>query len=301
MMDHTFTIRVPATTANLGPGFDCLALALDLWNQTLFCLSGKGIRVEVHGEGLDKLPEDKENMVARAASYYWEKYNVVAPPGLLIHCDNHIPLGSGLGSSAAAILTGMLAARKIARHNAADDELLMLASQLEGHSDNISACLKGGLVGLAWKSDRLITSQWNIPRTDVVLVIPEMDFPTTAARAALPKVYDLEDVVFNLGRGILVSDALRKGDLELLGDVMDDRIHQPFRFKLIPGSHEALAAARNAGAAACALSGAGPSLIAFVFKNPDEVAQAMKVAFSKVGVKSRSLVLNVSNQGAMII
>jgi len=300
-MEHSVTIRVPATTANLGPGFDCLALALDLWNQAVFTLVGKGIHVEVRGEGQGGLPEDQENMVARAAIYYWETNHLPVPSGLFIQCDNQIPLGSGLGSSAAATLTGMLAARKLAGHSANDLELLELATRLEGHSDNISACLKGGLVGVTGSQDKMITSKWDVPELVIVVVIPALDFPTTSARAVLPSTIALEDAVFNLGRVLLVSDALRKGDLELLGRVMEDRLHQPYRLKMIPGSQEALKAASCAGAVAFALSGAGPGLIAFVKHNPLQVAQAMEAAFSKVGVNSRSLVLSASNMGAVII
>jgi len=300
-MEKSVTIRVPATTANLGPGFDSLALALDLWNQAVFTLVGEGVHVEVHGEGQGHLPENQENMVARAAVFYWEMNHMPVPSGLFIRCDNQIPSGSGLGSSAAAILTGMLAARKLANHGVSDLELLELASRFEGHSDNISACLKGGLVGVTFSQDRLMTSQWCIPEIGVVVVIPEILFPTAAARAALPRSIDLEDAVFNLGRVIFVTDALRKGDLDLLGRVMDDKLHQPYRFKMIPGSYEVMAAARSAGAAACALSGAGPGMIAFIRQNPGEVAQAMERAFSKAGIKSRSLVLKASNIGAVII
>jgi homoserine kinase len=300
-MVESVTIRVPATTANLGPGFDCLALALDLWNQAVFTLVGKGIHVEVRGEGQGGLPEDQENMIAQAAIYYWETNHLRVPSGLFIQCDNQIPLGSGLGSSAAATLTGMLAARKLGGHSATDLELLELASRLEGHSDNIAACLKGGLVGVTGSQGKMIISQWDVPKLDVVVVIPDLDFPTTAARAALPNAIAMEDAVFNLGRILLVSDALRKGDLELLGRVMEDRLHQPYRLKMIPGSQEVLKAAGCAGAVACALSGAGPGLIAFVNHNPHQVAQAMVAAFSKAGVNSRSLVLSSSNMGAAII
>ena len=300
-MEQSVTIRVPATTANLGPGFDCLALALDLWNQAVFTLAGEGIHVEIRGEGHGNLPEDQENMVARGALYYWEMNHVQVPSGLFIQCDNQIPLGSGLGSSAAATLTGMLAARKLAGHAGSDLELLELASRLEGHCDNISACLMGGLVGMTCSQDKLIACQWDVPEVDVVVVIPEVDFPTAAARAVLPRSVTLEDAVFNLGRVLLVSDALRKGDLDLLGRVMDDRLHQPYRLLMIPGSYEVLSAASSAGAAAYALSGAGPGIIAFVKHDPRQVAQAMEAAFLLAGVKSRSLVLSVSNIGAVII
>jgi homoserine kinase len=300
-MEQSVTIRVPATSANLGPGFDCLALALDLWNQAIFTVVGEGIRVEVLGEGQNELPEDQENMVARAALYYWKMNHVPVPPGLLIQCENQIPLSSGLGSSAAATLTGMLAARKLANHAASDLDLLELASRLEGHSDNISACLKGGLVGVTCSQDKLITSQWNVPEINVVVAVPDFDFPTAAARAALPRSIGLDDAVFNLGRVLMVTDALRKGDLDLLGRVMDDRLHQPYRLRMIPGSYEALKAANASGAAACALSGAGPGIIAFVRHNPHQVAQAMQAAFTRAGVKSRALVLTVSNKGAVII
>jgi homoserine kinase len=309
------SVRVPATSANLGPGFDCLGLALDLWNEATFREAGEGIRLQIQGEGSGHLPRDGRNLIARAALRVYTAAGKPAPSGLEITCQNLVPLSSGLGSSAAASLTGLLGANALLGRPLSASQILELALAFEGHPDNVAPALYGSLViavcqdGCAGierqpgfpKGENLLVQVIPIPALEVVVVVPAFRLSTRAARAALPLRVRIEDAVFNLGRTALVVEALRSGDLDLLGQTMEDRLHQPYRLKLIPGAEAALTAARQAGAAAAALSGAGPSVIAFPFSGrAAAVSQAMQAAFRAAGLDSRSFLLSACSQGAVI-
>jgi homoserine kinase len=225
-----------------------------------------------------------------------------APNGLRIDCRVAVPLSSGLGSSASAALAGILAANALLGEPADRDEVLRLAAEVEGHPDNVAAALFGGLVMVARHGDRLLTRRVEIPPLSVALAVPELDVSTSALRAELPSTVSRADAVFNLGRTALVVRALQDGDLELLGLVMEDKLHQSHRLAHIPGGEQAMAAARAAGAAAVALSGSGPSLIAFVSAGTSaaDVAAAMTAALGETGVPARPLVLTTSAHGARV-
>jgi homoserine kinase len=292
-------VRVPATTANLGPGFDCLGLTLDLWNCVAFRKTSGETLVEVEGEGADLLSRGPSNLVVKAARLLFEHCGRPAP-GLHLRCTNRIPLGSGLGSSAAAVLLGLLGANALLGSPLETPELLNLAVKLEGHPDNAAAALYGGLVTVIRSRDNWMVRRFDLPGWQAAFVLPEIDFPTLTARAALPQQVKLADAVFNVGRAALVLEALRTSDPTLLGTVMEDRLHQPYRLPLIAGATEALAAATRSGAAAGALSGAGPSVIAFLLADPGEVCHAMTAAFEQVGVQARAFALHTTNRGAEV-
>lgn len=300
-MPQQVTVRIPATTANLGPGFDCLALALDLWNEATFSLQGKGIQIQITGEGETRLPKDEHNLLVRTLLDHFQSLDVPKPRGLRVVCRNAIPLGSGLGSSASAVLAGLLGARALLEHNADPDEILRLAVEIEGHADNAAAALLGGLIIVVQEQRSFYTHRIPIPSLEVVYVLPDVYLPTQVARAALPQKIPLSDAVFNLGHTALVIEALRNGDLSLLQKAMQDRLHQPYRLKLIPGAADAFQAAQQAGASAIALSGAGPGLIAFCSGNTHEVASAMLTAFEQAGVAARKFILKTSAKGAEIL
>ena len=295
-------VRVPATSANLGPGFDCLGLALDLWNETTFTLGGEDIAVTYEGERVDDLPRDATNLVARSYSRVCEEAGAASPAGLRIDCDVRVPLSSGLGSSSSAIVAGLLGANTLLGRPFGRERLLALAADIEGHPDNVAAALLGGLTIVVRKGDRLLTKKILVPEVHVALAVPDLPFSTGTARAGLPTEVPMQDAVFNLGRTPLVVEALRTGDYELLSQAMDDRLHQASRLKLIPGARAAWIAAHQAGAAAVAVSGSGPSLIAFVSLATDasRVAQAMAGAFAKEGVEARPLGLAASAAGATV-
>jgi homoserine kinase len=299
MNRRSITIRIPASTANLGPGFDCLGLALNLWNETVLSITKNGLEIKIQGEGRDVLPHDRQNQIVRSFYYFLNAKSLPAPGGLCIHCNNQIPLGSGLGSSAAACLTGLLAANGLSGNEASLEEILSLATEMEGHPDNVAAALLGGLVIVVRDQDTILTRRFDVPELRAVVVIPEVDLPTGVARTALPLQVPLIDAVFNLGRTVLVCEAIRIGDYSLLGKVMVDCLHQPYRLPLIPGGEQALAAARQAGARAVAISGAGPGLIAFSSQAAEKIAAAMTAEFESRNVACRTLFLSSSNHGAV--
>lgn len=301
-------VRVPATTANLGPGFDALGLALDLWNEAQFTFSSApdALReshqiVEISGEGAGVLRCDASNLVVRSVHFLYQRAGLPMPPGLHIRCTNRIPLGSGLGSSAAAVVTGLMGANALAGSPFTVLELLGMASEIEGHPDNAGAAVLGGLVLALMEGGKVIARKIDLPPLAVAVVVPEFNLPTHAARAALPRQVSLSDAVFNLGRTAFVVEALRSGDFGLLGQVMADRLHQSYRLKLIPGAHAAMDAAVRAGAAAAALSGAGPGVVAFGPADMAPSAAAMLAAFQAAGLPARAWTLAAVSQGASIL
>lgn len=306
----TVRVHVPASTANLGPGFDCLGLALDLWNQAEFSLEGQGIRVHVSGEGQDMLPINEQNPVAKTACMVYEKLGLELPPGISIYSENHIPVGSGLGSSASAALLGLIGANSLLGNPLSKEELLSLGTEIEGHPDNIAPALFGGLVISTVNNGEVLARKVEILPLSVVVAVPEVNLPTLAARQALPGMVAFRDAILNVGNTALLVEALRFGDWDLLGKVMQDRLHQPYRLKLIPGAEQALQAGLLAGARATALSGAGPSVIAFTpdpskmdSSIPDQradIRDAMLEAFAAVGLRGRGFILSVAQGGASI-
>ncbi|MEW6423326.1 MAG: homoserine kinase [Bacillota bacterium] len=291
-------VQVPATAANLGPGFDCLGMALQLYNTVEMARANSGLFIEVQGEGAAEIARDEGNIVYRAAMRLF-KQTESTPPGLKIKLVNNIPVARGLGSSAAAIVGGLIAANILAGNKLSQKELLALAANLEGHPDNVAPALFGGIVvSVAGDGEIKYAKIAPPPALKVVLAIPEFSLLTKTARDVLPQLVSLQDAVFNLGRLALLITAFFRGDLSLLPAAVEDRLHQPYRASLVPGMKKVMAAARLAGARGVCLSGAGPSLLAFADSNFDLIARVMKDTFQQSGVRARTLVLNISPVGA---
>ena len=298
-------VKVPATTANLGPAFDALGLTLDLWNEAKFYLTDdKKISITIKGEGKDILPQNANNAIAKAALKIYELAGKSCE-GLKIDCINRIPLGSGLGSSSAAMLTGMLGANGMLGSPLSNEEILKLAIESEGHPDNVAPALLGGLV-LSVKNEeetisvRLPFKENNTP-IHTTVVLPLFDFPTKKARSVLPPKVTRADAIHNISHAVLLAEALQTGNLALLEIAMQDTLHQPYRLPLIPGAMNALEAGKKAGAAAVTLSGAGPSLIAFSERKDQAIGAAMKQAFASAGLDARIFELGVCYEGAKVI
>lgn len=297
-------VKVPATTANLGPGFDALGLALDLWNETEFVSTQDGqITVKVKGDGKDTLPKNETNAVAEAALLIY-KLAGKSCTGMQIHCKNRVPLGSGLGSSSAAMLTGMLGANALLGNPFSRDEILKIAIETEGHPDNVAPAMLGGLVASIIHENRVVSLRLTLTSKrssiQVTVVLPDFDFPTKQARAILPVQIDRKDAIHNISRAVIVTEAFRNGDLAMLGEAMEDKLHQPYRIPLIPGAKDAMHAMKEAGASAVALSGAGPSLIAFSSKAESAIGDAAKRVFAEAGLNSRVYKLKISRKGAEV-
>lgn len=298
-------VHVPATTANLGPGFDCLAMALDIWNEVSIELVGTTTNINIEGFGKDTLPRDESNLIIQSMQRVFQLTGCQPPAGISILCVNQIPLGSGLGSSAAAVLSGLLGANECCGNPLSIDQILQLAVEMEGHPDNAAAALYGGLVVVGKTGNRLITYPLGMVQVggeplQTAVVLPEFYLSTHQAREVLPEQIPLTDAVFNIGMSNLVVQALRDGDMALLGEVMQDRIHQSYRLKLIPGAEAAIQSAKNRGAAAAALSGAGPSVIAFGLEDMQAVADVMTDEFTRTGLRSQSFLAPVSETGAWV-
>jgi homoserine kinase len=294
------TIRIPATSANLGPGFDSLGLALELWNETIITLAIE-YSVQVNGEGRERLSPGENNLIIRSAQRLAETVGKRLPP-FHLDCTNNIPLSSGLGSSAAAKLTGLLGANALLGKPLLKNEILDLATEMEGHPDNVAAALLGGLVVSAMEDRKVLAHRINVdPNADspihITVVLPDFHISTQQARAALPDYVTVKDAVHNISRAIMVAEAFRDGDFDLLRKAMIDTMHQPYRLSLIPGGEEAMHAAREAGAAV-AISGAGSSLIAFCSKRDPAIGEAMTRAFEAAGLSTRTFQLKMSNFGA---
>lgn len=253
--------RAPVTVANLGPGFDALALALDMHNETVLD-TGAPPAIAVAGEGAGELPEDGSNVIFRTMTFLSKESGIALPP-FRLECDNRIPLERGLGSSAAAVVTGVLLADRLLATRLSPDRLLELAVDLEGHADNVAACLRGGLAlaylsADGWRAERL---EPHVSLRPVLLVPEDERLATADARRVLPREVPFADAAFNAGRAALAIVALTARP-ELLTAALEDRLHQPRRLPLVPASRALFEDLRQAGVPVC-VAGAGPSLLAF--------------------------------------
>jgi homoserine kinase len=291
-------VRVPATTANLGSGFDILGLALQLYNVfTMTITSDPGWRVSLPRRA--RLPRDKRNLVFRAARALFTRVGVT-PAGLHLSLSMHIPLARGLGSSSSAIVGGLLAANQLTGNTVDKATLLGMAVALEGHPDNVTPALIGGLtLSYTMEAQHHYVTLPFPNDLALVVAIPDFELATAQARAVLPAQVDRADAVFNCSRTALFVHALYSRQYALLATAMDDRLHQPYRAALIPGMTAAIAAGYAAGACGVALSGAGPTLLAIAETAPDAVAHALRKAFAQHGVTCRTRLLHADTTGAV--
>ncbi len=288
--------HIPATSANLGPGFDALGLGLDLYNTTRITLREKpGVEIVIRGEGEAFIPRNKRNLTWRAFQLAYQRAAAPLPTGVHIEEENRIPASSGLGSSAAAVLAGLLTANDLLGQPFAPSDVLALATEIEGHPDNVSAALYGGLTVNATGG---LMKRFPLPAWTAVVVTPQVHWPTHKARAVLPRRINRRAAVRNIGRALLTLEAFRSGDFALLRAAMHDELHQPYRLLHIPGAQAAMQVAQHHGAAV-ALSGAGPSLIAFVAETQaTAIGQAMLAAFTQAQVNATMRIVHSNNRGA---
>lgn len=293
------SVRVPATSANLGPGFDALGLALSLYNEVVATPADR-LTVQLDGEGMDSLPIDEENVVARGVRLAFDEAGRPFT-GCALACVNRIPTARGLGSSAAAWVGGLVAGNALLGSPLSRETLLKLAARAEGHPDNVAAALYGGLTVSCSAPDGALAVALPVPgHLRWVALIPDVSSSTAAARAVLPHAVPRADAVFNVQRVALLLAALQAGRPDLLPAALDDRLHQPYREKLFPWMRAVAAAARAAGAIGCVLSGAGPSLLAVVRGSAGAVAHAMEGALAEAGLVGRAVVLEVDVAGASV-
>lgn len=286
-----------------------MGLALDLWNTFELHLGQESgpITVETHGEGSDSLPTDQTNLTVETMLAELKRNGIELSRSARIVCHNTIPCASGLGSSSTAVLAGVLFAHSfVAARDLGDpaqidrEKALERAVAIEGHGDNVAPALLGGFVIVVPDESGVITQRVPHVPMKTVVCVPDFLYLTSQARAALPTSYSKEDAIFNIGRAMLVAEALRFGDDVLLARSMNDRIHEPYRIKDIPGAIEARQRAMEAGAICVSLSGAGPSMIAFAREHYDRIGRAMKEAYTEAGLTSRYWILDATDQGAHV-
>ena len=303
-------MRVPATSANLGPGFDALGLALNLWNTLALCVCERD-SLSVTGEGADELA-GATTTIAHDAAHRVLRVLDCDVAGLHLQMHNAIPLARGLGSSSAAIIGGMLAANAWAHqaHNRAlsPHQLLELATTIEGHPDNVAPALMGGLVAAACEQtgDRLRVAGVRVPVKawpQFAVWIPDAKLSTSKARGVLPDSVSRADAIYNLSRAALLVAALSAGDFVALREALKDKLHQGQRAPLVPGFDEIVRAATDAGALGATLSGAGPTILAWSAPGADAgaVRAAMEAAANSSHVAGRALLLKASEAGASVI
>jgi len=294
-------VRVPASTTNLGPGFDCLGLALKLYNVVeMEKIEGSEVIIEISGEGEKELPRDEKNIIFPAAKMVFDRVGEDFS-GLRIREVNSIPICKGLGSSGAALLAVTIAANALLEAGLTESEILNSAAQLDGHPDNVAASLFGGLVVVSPDKGELKWLKLDIPEgLKVVLTIPEMEVLTENARSILPKNVSFSDAVFSLSRAAMLTSSLIKGKWDYLSLATEDKLHQPYRKSLIPGMDEVFESARRAGARGVFLSGAGSGIAAFADEREKKIGEAMQEAFSKKGLKSKVMILEIDKEGASI-
>jgi homoserine kinase len=303
MADRRVLVRVPATSANLGPGFDALGLALSLYDEVEAALAG-ATAIQVEGEGADEVPLDESHLVVRAMRAAFERMSVPQPRGISLRCVNRIPHARGLGSSSAAIVAGILAARALAALNRegprgegfGDADVLALATEIEGHPDNVAPCLSGGLT-IAWTDhEKSAQAVKFVPHPDIrpVVVIPGFRLSTEEARGLLPAQVPHADAAANAGRAALLVAALtQRPESGLLLAATEDRLHQDYRAPAMPRTADLLRRLRAAGVPAV-VSGAGPTVLAF------STSDTQDLIAPEVGTDWHIQPLNVDPVGAIV-
>lgn len=287
-------VKVPASTANLGPGFDSLGMALNLYAWIDMAVADR-TTVELIGDQMNGIPTDKSNLIYKVAQMVFAEAGVSIPE-LSISMYSEIPLACGLGSSASAIVGALVAANALIGSRFSTYELFQMASRLEKHPDNVGASLYGGIVVAFWdevtaESIRLEADK----RLDVLVAIPDLQFVTAKtekARAVLPTQVAMKDAVYNLSHSSLLVAALATGNLGMIRHAMKDRLHQPYRASLIPGMQTLLDESENYGALGVALSGAGPTMLALVDAESDrktELEAFLRGTLAKEGISAKLL------------
>ncbi|ABY93572.1 homoserine kinase [Thermoanaerobacter sp. X514] len=295
-------VKVPASSANLGPGFDSIGVALNLYTEISMGFIEEGLLIEVSGEDYKEIETTENNLVYKAAKKVFEKTETQYE-GLKIEIRNGIPVGAGLGSSAAAIIGGMLAANELAGGILTHKEILDLAASMEGHADNVAPALNGGLNVTVFDGNTTYYVKKELEEElKFIAFTPKKLLKTEIARNILPQKIDFKDAVFNTGRSSLLTAALFSGRYDLLKIASQDMLHQKYRSKLIPEMYACFEKALEAGAYSVFLSGAGPTIMAIC---PEEKVKRVVYEVSKVyidrGIDYRVYKLHCENNGAQVL
>ncbi|QQE67316.1 homoserine kinase [Leptolyngbya sp. BL0902] len=304
-MATPITVTVPGTTANLGPGFDCLGAALTLYNRFTFAALDAApgtVAITAQGQEADRVSTDASNLAYQAFAYYFQQRGITVP-AVAIAIDLEVPLARGLGSSSTAIVGGLLGANGLAENPVDPAEIAAMAIAMEGHPDNVVPALVGGCQLAATGNDgqaTLCPVPWH-PDVIPVVAIPDFELSTAEARRVLPATYSRADAIFNTAHLGLLLRGLETGNGDWLRAALHDRIHQPYRQTLIPGYAEVAQAAQAAGAYGLVISGAGPTLLALTnAAHAAHVCEAMAATWQALGQTVTAKVLSLETKGATV-
>ena len=289
-------LRVPASSANLGPAFDALALALGIYLECRFRPADQ-LAIHVAGRDAAAIPTGEDNLIWQTAVRIAGDLKRTMPP-IELHISNGIPLGKGLGSSAAALTAGVVIADAMLGLRWSRGRVLDEAARIEGHPDNVAACVHGSIVASATDA-RDVTHAARLelhPRFGIAVVVPDFLLPTVEARRVLPKTYSRADVIFNIQRSALLITALATGITDAFPTALEDRLHQPYRAPLVPGLDEIIGL-RMKGLLGCALSGAGPSILVFYQRGYEHVCQSVQHVFTAHGKDSEVMLTELATSG----
>ncbi|MBR2430208.1 homoserine kinase [bacterium] len=307
------SVKVPASSANIGPGFDCLGMALPLYNIVTIeetILPGTGIEINImsNDESIDEasfanIPKDENNLVYKAIEMLYNSIGQI-PSELKINIQTSIPIARGLGSSSSIVVGGLLAANELLGRPADEKALLAIATEIEGHPDNVAPAILGGFVLTTQEDDGTLSycklnwpEEWNI-----TLCIPEFELSTGISRSVLPKEVSMQDAIFNAKHLGMMIQAINAKDAKLMKIAMKDRLHQPYREKLVPGMHEIMETFRHEdGVLGCVLSGAGPSLLVVSYQyDLDKIKSTVKEIWEAQSVKSEIKTFKIEEKGAFV-
>jgi homoserine kinase len=295
---NSVKVRTPATSANLGPGFDCLGIALNVYNR-LEIHEDDRLRIEIEGGGSNPhIPRDGSNLVYQSMKKAYEEAGKDCPNFFILQ-NNSIPLSRGLGSSAAAIVGGLLAANALMGAPFDKPELARMATSIEGHPDNVVPCIFGGLTAAVLDGGNVCYAR-TLPssRYAYAAILPEYDLSTRKARLVLPESYSRADTVFNVGHAVMMYAALEQGLDDVLRLACRDRLHQPYRKAIVPGWDDINALAWDCGALAVFLSGAGPAVMAVYAKEDDGFLRKLEAGFPALTNGWKAMRLECSEEGA---
>ena len=289
-------LRVPASSANLGPGFDALALALGLYLECRF-RPAETLAIRLAGRDAELISAHEDNLIWGTAVGIARDLGLTMPP-IELEIENAIPLGKGLGSSAAALTAGVVIADAILNLRWPPRRVLDEAARIEGHPDNVAACVHGAIVASATDSLGMTHAvRMDLhPRFAIAVVVPDFLLPTVEARRVLPDNYSRADTIFNVQRSALLITALATGETDAFPTALEDRLHQPYRGALVPGLDEIIKL-RAKGLLGCALSGAGPSILVFYERGYEHVCQGIQQVFAKYGKESEVILTELAAHG----
>lgn len=308
------SVKVPATTANLGPGFDCLGMALPIYNTITIeetVLPGTGIEINVIADSgndddlsLEHIPMDENSIIYKAVELLYNSIGQT-PSELKITVHSQIPIARGLGSSASVIVGGLLAANELLGKPADEVALLSIATEVEGHPDNVTPAIVGGLVLASQEDDgSILYRQLDWPDDwQITVCIPDYELATDIARSVLPKEVPMGDAIFNAQRLAMFIQAVNTKDAELMKAALHDKLHQPYRMKLVPGLEKIMENLKHEdNVLGCVLSGAGPSILIISQKNGiDKIHAIVKETWADLNVKAEVMTLPIEKLGAQII